>query len=679
MLPAMIFFKNILCLCLYFYTATVMCFLLLSCGLSQQKDIILKPSNENTEIVLDPSSPLTYEIAKILEMDSQNPQPVVPSVMLNSGLPQSTNDASYISNSLKGYIDMHTHPLSHLGFGRKAMHGAPDINMIVPSGNLNCNSESFRARTEEEALGNCNGTHGGWGLDNICGDYMRAGIINYGLDSSFIYKTANLHGDHEHSGHPDFRFWPHQSTILHQQMWWEWIKRSYDGGLRVLVALTVNSETLADIINGTPPYDDRFVADVQIQETIRFVEQHDFMEIALSAADVRRIIRSNKLAVILGMEVDRIGNFGSAGTPVTEDLIRLEIRRLHQLGIRYIFPIHLIDNAFGGAAVYHMLFNIANKHQNGYFFNVTRSSDSTINFNAGGVRELPLFGSENAVLSSLQPILTGIGELPSPCIDFQCPIPPGQVKCCGYYSVIRDIFPPTSAFDRYRLTPTGHVNSRGLTNFGEIAINEMMILGMIIDLDHMSQRAMERTIQIAELVEGGYPLVFGHSELRETNTEESVTERSVPSELLERVALLGGMIGVGTANVTPEDFINKYRKAWEIMGENGVAIGSDANGFERLPRFRNECEIGEFRNISNDFYAAFFAQTGLRRSSMASATFDYVEDCGVTHYGLIPEFLFDIRNNYQGEDIYNNLMGSAQIFIEMWEKIESVSINVSSI
>ena len=35
----------------------------------------------------------------------------------------------------------------------------------------------------------------------------------------------------------------------------------------------------------------------------------DFMEVALSAADVKRIVQANKIAVMLGVEIDNIGNF----------------------------------------------------------------------------------------------------------------------------------------------------------------------------------------------------------------------------------------------------------------------------------------------------------------------------------------------------------------------------------
>lgn len=70
------------------------------------------------------------------------------------------------------------------------------------------------------------------------------------------------------------------------------------------------------------------------------------MEIALTPQDVRRIVGSGKLAVILGSEMDNIGNFYSPAdhykkaifnpNPSNEQ-IQSELDKLWELGIRYIF------------------------------------------------------------------------------------------------------------------------------------------------------------------------------------------------------------------------------------------------------------------------------------------------------------------------------------------------------
>jgi len=36
-----------------------------------------------------------------------------------------------IPSTLAGYVDLHTHPMGHLAFRRKLVHGAPDIGAII--------------------------------------------------------------------------------------------------------------------------------------------------------------------------------------------------------------------------------------------------------------------------------------------------------------------------------------------------------------------------------------------------------------------------------------------------------------------------------------------------------------------------------------------------------------------
>ncbi len=590
-----------------------------------------------------------------------------PLINVNPGLIQ-------LNKELSGYVDMHTHPMSYLGFGRKAMHGAPDIGCIIPAGTRDCNPTLYRAKSAADALGHCNSTHGGWGIDNGCGDYLRAGIINYALDDGFVFKSDNPHGDHHHAGYPDLAYWPHQSSILHQQMWWEWIKRAYEGGLRVMVALTVNSELLAEIINGDPPYDDKSVADLQIDETVSFVNRHkDFMEIAYSAADVRRIVGNNKLAVILGMEVDKIGNFGKPGVTTNANTVRAEIRRLYAKGIRYAFPIHLIDNSFGGAAVYSMLFNFANKHGNGYHYRVTSSKDPKLKYRAN-MTDGPL-GMENGLILGLRGFLEGLGQIPAPCFNdaIKCFPPPGKVRCCGSYEKVLNIMSPSVEFDTYKFVGGGHVNSLGVTNLGDVAITEMMKLGMIIDIDHMSELSQTAVIERAEKITGGYPLVMGHNGIRGNNGNE----RNAPDYLVRRLAKLGGMFGLGTAHATPDEFVQNYRAVWNAMGGKGVGIGTDVNGFEPLPKhLRSKTE-----SSSQSFYTGFFRDSPIKTKSGivgSSRKWDYIKEGGVSHYGLMPEFFYDVKTSAGGTDVVNNMMKSAEYFAQMWQKCETASKTISN-
>jgi sulfatase modifying factor 1 len=101
-----------------------------------------------------------------------------------------------------GFADMHTHPMSYLGFGGKIMHGQPDGGAATPT--------SMAA-----ALSDCKLDHGGWGLDNPQGNYWRQ-LMMMALDDA---------GPDPHregwSSDPavQFRNWPVFTTSANQQMW----------------------------------------------------------------------------------------------------------------------------------------------------------------------------------------------------------------------------------------------------------------------------------------------------------------------------------------------------------------------------------------------------------------------------------------------------------------------------
>lgn len=588
-------------------------------------------------------------------------------------VPQGTPTPKKITLPLRGYVDMHTHPMSHLGFGKKLMHGAPDLGSIVPKGSWACNPKDFRATQIWEALSSCAGDHGGWGTDNKCGDTMRAAIINFGVDDSFVYKVPpeqNLHGDHHHPGYPDFKYWPHQTSKLHQQMWWEWIQRAKEGGLRVMVALSVNSQLLANVINGDSPKNDMGSSNLQITEIKSFVKRHsDFMEIAYTPADLRRIVAADKLAVILGMEIDDFGGFVAQGKAfsmlpeVTQRVfVKAVLQGVYDQGVRYVFPIHLTNNVFGGTAVYNVMFNFANKHNSGSYFELETSPDPSIKYN------INFNGNETTVLAvHLRQMMDEVGELPAPCFnDISC-LPGGKVRCCSpALDILKDAWGFGGNAAAYQGLPGGHINRLGLTPLGIYAIEEMMKLGFMIDIDHMGLKSMSASLDLAEKFKTGYPLNMGHNGIRYNDSKHIGTERNVSGEQIVRLMKLKGMFGIGTADQTPAEFISAYRRVMNWAENHGVeyaslGVGTDANGLEPLPK-----------NTPGLLSTMFYEKTGLTRQKTGNRIWDYTKD-GVAHYGLMNEFMRDVKTQPNGEEVYNHLWQSAEHFARMWERCESLA------
>ena len=154
-------------------------------------------------------------------------------------------------------------------------------------------------------------------------------------------------------------------------------QRAKDGGLRVMVALAHNNRLLGEVVLDNHPggtisgyADDANSADLQIKQIIAFVNHHtDVMELANTSADLYNIVQRGHIAVVVGIEVDNLGDFNDK-QPVSTKMVDDEINRLYTNGVRYIFPIHLTDNVFGDTALYDGLFNLANLRETGKFWTV---------------------------------------------------------------------------------------------------------------------------------------------------------------------------------------------------------------------------------------------------------------------------------------------------------------------
>jgi microsomal dipeptidase-like Zn-dependent dipeptidase len=426
-------------------------------------------------------------------------------VMMEGSIP---GNHGAMPGRLRGFVDLHTHPLANLGFGGMVLYGGVDKKSILPvdpDGNTN-----QIAQTMERALGHDRCTHGNQKIPTVgCGDIIRQKVIDL-LESS--NNAAHDEDDADASGAPDFPDWPVWNDIAHQKMWVDWIERAWQGGLRVMVALAVNNKTLADMAGGSVmATDDRASADKQIQEITNFVGRHsDFMEIALSSQELQRIVNDNKLAVILGVEIDKIGNLGLAPTPTFAE-ITSEIDHLYGEGVRYVFPVHVIDNAFGGTAAYIDIFNYSNRREEGIWWNLGCASEP---------------GPEDKIDHQFSPMgldlqsVAGLMDRLGPGMTQILLNPPNYPKC-------------------------GQRNQRTLSHEGVFAIAEMMRRGMLIDLDHMSELGFDCAQAIPDQVPGGYPLFSGHSNLRMGGG----SERNPRTDQYSKIAKPSGMVGVGSVSM----------------------------------------------------------------------------------------------------------------------------------
>lgn len=404
-----------------------------------------------------------------------------------------------IDPPLWGYADLHVHPASHIGFGADA-NGNGGIFWGKPG--LALNGAMATIGVDMPA---CNeDSHYGFDEDVVRKETRKAVIKN--LDSI----TGWSHGS---SGFPNFSKWPHSQSIIHQQMHVSAIRRAYDGGLRLMVASVTDNEMMANLWtkvgfnllgNSVPPIDPDFdykSASRQLDFIKKQVAANSgWMQIVTSSAEARSAVKNNKLAVILSLEMDHLK---------PDQMLAL----IDKYKIRHVIPVHLIDNAFGGCAVYSDIFNSASNYINGSFYKIV--NDAKLDQKLG------------------VPMVLQSGDLGS---IVPKPVPWAIFQSLGY---VQGNF--------------GHRNAKGLN---ENLIKPLMKRGMLLDVAHMSQNSTEDMLKLAE--QSKYPVMDSHTGLRHGD-EHGHSERDLMRSHAQRIGKLGGVIGLGTEGLSSEREVLKAK------------------------------------------------------------------------------------------------------------------------
>lgn len=541
--------------------------------------------------------------------------------------------------ALPGWVDMHAHPRGDLAYGCELFYGAPYGDIAV-------------------AMGNCKPDH-------------SKNLLRSVLAAQTEQRESATWRDGK-QGYPDFATWPSWCSILHQQMWVDWIERAHtQGGLNIMVALAVSSHCIASAAKTHGPQDDGQVLLNCIQGIKDLVAHTTFMEIALSPKDVRRIVASGKLAVILGTEMDNIGNFyapqdreleewkegkteewnigildekagidstipsfhhSSEGSSVgkngprfnpnpTNAQIQAELDRLWHLGIRYIFPVHLNNTVFGGTALIVPTLNVANKFVTGAEYVPEQVSTK-----------------ETGIAFRLQNPAVGLNPVAKMFMPYLLPknVNPGRKGNYTWWDT---------------LPGYGHRNSLGITESGKFGISYMMKKGFLIDIDHMSEKMANAVLEMA--VANDYPVNSGHNGPR----GEAGNENGRTLKQYAQLKQIGGMVGMGHgANAT--DFVKTFHTVAQIMGNTHMAMGTDVGGFSALPRRDTSIRLT---------YDSTFP-----RCHTGNRTWDINTD-GVAHYGLFADYVRSWDNAGMTGEEKRVFMNSAEDFTEMWEKAERKS------
>ena len=491
-----------------------------------------------------------------------------------------------------GFADTHAHPMANRGFGGVFIYG----DVVGPPDRA---LSTFGDVVAHGPLG----TGGGLSLNPLL---------------QFVEGTGHLNG-----GYPTFDGWPKYNSIIHQQMYIDWIRRAWEGGLRLMVADSVHNPFLAEQFGDRHPFDDISTYNREVEGMIEVARQNSsWMEIALTPRDARRIILEGKLAVVLGIETPAFANCQISDIrPVTYDpgelisvfdrsdlctpeQVTRELERVHRMGVRTLYPIHISNNAFGGSAIYNDSFSVANRWQTGRYFEVEDGSSVGVEFRLSEREpaQVSFFRSPIRWHHTHAPwVLAGVtlGAFYSP-PDYAGMLrrTPVNRHDSGHVVDCNQLHRPSGASDQ---GCRGMINAQGLTDLGRHLLREMKRLKMIVDVDHMSEKT---TDDVLTMFAGNYPVVSGHTGFREialrrgtTNNVANLAHESAKSRrTMRRIVEGGGMISVishvgDTAGLrvrnmcanSSASWAGAYRYAVSVVGTDGISIGSEGNGLNGLP------------------------------------------------------------------------------------------------
>ena len=408
-----------------------------------------------------------------------------------------------------------------------------------------------------------------------------------------LLRNGSPTGTHDTHGWPTFAGWPVYDTYTHQQIYYRWLQRMWMDGERLAVAQTIEDEPLCNIepkkAHSCSETDTIKVEVKALQDLQDYVDAQSggpgkgWLRLVYDPAQARRVIRQGKLAMVIGVESsDPFGCSERDGqAQCTKADVDNGIRLFHTLGIRALFIAHWVDNAFAGAAL--------EGGDTGTFINAMQLSETGNPFMTGSCPD-PQQGVEN---------------------------PPAPGKQC---------------------------NTRGLTDLGSYLVGKLMDAHMLIEADHLSEKAREQVTALTEARH--YPLVSSHNQTGGLWTKAQ----------LQRLQRDGGYV-----SATPEDAPAYAAKiaGYGADGFRGVGIGTDTGGFAALP--------GPQKAKLAYPFAALYGNVRLARERSGTRTFDLNKD-GVAHYGLMADLLADVTGAKHGARAKALLLHSAEAYLETWER-----------
>jgi microsomal dipeptidase-like Zn-dependent dipeptidase len=148
-----------------------------------------------------------------------------------------------------------------------------------------------------------------------------------------------------------------------------------------------------------------------------------------------------------------------------------------------------------------------------------------------------------------------------------------------FYDVGYRMMGPTHFIDNEVAGSAHGVERGGLTELGRRAVRQAEELGILLDLAHLSPRAIQEILAMANR-----PVVVSHTGVKGT----CEGPRNLSDQEIRGVAATGGIIGIGfwTGAVCDESvqaIVDAIRYTADLVGVEHVALGSDFDGSVHTP------------------------------------------------------------------------------------------------
>jgi hypothetical protein len=207
-----------------------------------------------------------------------------------------------------------------------------------------------------------------------------------------------------------------------------------------------------------------------------------------------------------------------------------------------------------------------------------------------------------------------------------------------------------------------YCQNAGVTPLGETMIREMMLRGMILELDHLPRRSYARAFEI--LIENDYPAMGTHGR---TNGGLIYEIGGMSKTGLGRCGRPGEPGAMG------EGFRNRIQLIRDHGGYPAEGFGFDLNGFAGAPgpRFGPESGCADPQEDPVTYpFASYAGDVTFSEPRVGNRILDFNTE-GLVHIGLVPELIEDVRRDGVSDAELEPLFKSAEGYIRMWEKAEA--------